>query len=132
RKDEFLAMLAHELRNPLAPVRNALEVVRTAGVEAKVATKAFEAIDRQVDHMVRLVDDLLDLSRLMRGKIQLRPEKVLLRDIIERGIETAQPFIDAQGHELVVSVPKSPVYVFADPVRLDQVISNLLNNAAKY
>lgn len=132
RKDEFLAMLAHELRNPLAPVRNALEIVRTEGIDAEVATKAFEAIDRQVNHMVRLVDDLLDLSRLMRGKIQLRPERLLLRDVIERGIETAGPLIDSHGHELVVSVPKTPVYVFADPVRLDQVISNLLNNAAKY
>ena len=132
RKDEFLATLAHELRNPLAPVRNAIEIVRTAGVDAKVAGKAFAVIDRQVDHMVRLVDDLLDLSRLMRGKIQLRPERVFLRDVIRRAIETARPLINLNGHELVVNLPKSPIELYADPVRLDQIISNLLNNAAKY
>jgi len=132
RKDEFLATLAHELRNPLAPVRNALDIVRTTGVGAKVSAKAFAAIERQVDHMVRLVDDLLDLSRLMRGKIRLRPERLLLRDVIKRAIETARPAIDEHGHELVVNVPKTPVPLFADPVRLDQIVSNLLNNAAKY
>ncbi len=132
RKDEFLATLAHELRNPLAPIRNALEIVRMPDVDGEISAKAFAAIERQVDHMVRLVDDLLDLSRLMRGKVQLRPERLLLRDVIERAIETARPLIDAHRHELVVSVPKSPIYVFADPVRLDQIISNLLNNAAKY
>lgn len=132
RKDEFLATLAHELRNPLAPVRNALEIVRMAGVDAKVAEKAVVVIERQVDHMVRLVDDLLDLSRLMRGKIQLRPERVSLRDVITRATETVRPLIDTLGHELVVNVPKTPVELYADPVRLDQIISNLLNNAAKY
>ncbi|HEX4069743.1 MAG TPA: ATP-binding protein, partial [Planctomycetaceae bacterium] len=124
--------LAHELRNPLAPVRNALEIVRTAGVDAKVAGKAISVLERQVDHMVRLVDDLLDLSRLMRGKIQLRPERVFLGDIVTRAIETARPLIDAHKHQLVVSVPESPIELYADPVRLDQIISNLLNNAAKY
>ena len=132
RKDEFLATLAHELRNPLAPVRNALEIVRTAGVDAKVAGKAISVLERQVDHMVRLVDDLLDLSRLMRGKIQLRPERVFLGDIVTRAIETARPLIDAHKHQLVVSVPETPIELYADPVRLDQIISNLLNNAAKY
>ena len=132
RKDEFLATLAHELRNPLAPVRNALEIVRTAGVDAKVAGKAISVLERQVDHMVRLVDDLLDLSRLMRGKIQLRPERVFLGDIVTRAIETARPLIDSHKHQLVVSVPEAPIELYADPVRLDQIISNLLNNAAKY
>jgi PAS domain S-box-containing protein len=132
RKDEFLATLAHELRNPLAPVRNALEIARTPGVDEQVADKALTVIDRQVDHMVRLVDDLLDLSRLMRGKIQLRPERLLLKDVIARSIETARPLIDAHGHKLEVSVPKGPVALFADPVRLEQIISNLLDNAAKY
>jgi PAS domain S-box-containing protein len=132
RKDEFLATLAHELRNPLAPVRNALEIARTPGIDGGVAEKALTVIDRQVDHMVRLVDDLLDLSRLMRGKIQLRPERLLLRDVIARSIETARPLIDSHGHKLEVSVPKGPVALFADPVRLEQIISNLLDNAAKY
>jgi PAS domain S-box-containing protein len=132
RKDEFLATLAHELRNPLAPVRNALEIARTPGIDEQVAERALTVIDRQVDHMVRLVDDLLDLSRLMRGKIQLRPERLLLRDVIARSIETARPLIDAHGHKLEVSVPKHPVALFADPVRLEQIISNLLDNAAKY
>ena len=132
RKDEFLATLAHELRNPLAPVRNALEIVRTAGIDGNVAGKAFTVIERQVDHMVRLVDDLLDLSRLMRGKIQLRPERLYLGDVITRAIETARPLIDSHGHELVVNAPQNAVELYADPVRLDQIISNLLNNAAKY
>jgi PAS domain S-box-containing protein len=132
RKDEFLATLAHELRNPLAPVRNALDIVRKAGVAAKSSTKALTVIERQITHMTRLVEDLLDLSRLMRGKVQLRPERLYLRDVIERAIETARPLIDSQGHQLVVSLPKGPVELYADPVRLDQIISNLLNNAAKY
>ncbi|HXY37531.1 MAG TPA: PAS domain S-box protein [Planctomycetaceae bacterium] len=132
RKDEFLATLAHELRNPLAPVRNALEIARTPGIDEHVAEKALTVIDRQVDHMVRLVDDLLDLSRLMRGKIQMRPERLLLKEVIARSIETARPLIDAHGHKLEVSVPKGPVVLFADPVRLEQIISNLLDNAAKY
>jgi PAS domain S-box-containing protein len=132
RKDEFLATLSHELRNPLAPVRHALEVARTAGVDAQVAQKALSVIDRQVDHMVRLVDDLLDLSRVMRGKIQLRPQRLLLRDIIARSVEATRPLIDEHGHTLEVSVPKTPVALFADPVRLEQIISNLLDNAAKY
>ncbi|HEV7999329.1 MAG TPA: PAS domain S-box protein [Planctomycetaceae bacterium] len=132
RKDEFLATLAHELRNPLAPVRNALEIARTEGVDHQVAERALTVIDRQVDHMVRLVDDLLDLSRLMRGKIQLRKERLLLKDVIARSIETARPLIDSHGHKLEVSVPKGPVALFADPVRIEQIISNLLDNAAKY
>jgi len=132
RKDEFLATLAHELRNPLAPIRNALEIVRTVGVNGEISSKAVAAIERQVNHMVRLVDDLLDLSRLMRGKIQLRPERLLLRDVIDRAIETARPLIDTHAHELVIDVPKSPICLYADPVRLDQIVSNLLNNAAKY
>jgi PAS domain S-box-containing protein len=132
RKDEFLAMLAHELRNPLAPIRNALEVVRAPDVDAGTAQSAFAVLERQVDHMVRLVDDLLDLSRLMRGKIQLRPECLSLNEVVERAIETARPVIEEQGHKLIVSPAKAPLWVFADPVRLDQVIANLLNNAAKY
>jgi PAS domain S-box-containing protein len=132
RKDEFLATLAHELRNPLAPVRNALEIARTPNVDVKIVDKSLAVIDRQVDHMARLVDDLLDLSRLMRGKIQLRPERLLLGDVISHAIETVRPLIDANGHKLTVDVPKSPVVLFADPVRLDQIISNLLDNAAKY
>jgi PAS domain S-box-containing protein len=132
RKDEFLATLAHELRNPLAPVRNALDIVGKAGIDARVSSKAFAVIERQIGHMARLVDDLLDLSRLMRGKVQLRPERLYLREVIKRAIETARPLIDSQRHELVLNLPKNPVELYADPVRLDQIISNLLNNAAKY
>ena len=91
RKDEFLATLAHELRNPLAPVRNALDIVRKAGIDAKASSKAFTVIERQITHMARLVEDLLDLSRLMRGKVQLRPERLYLRDVVKRAIETARP-----------------------------------------
>ncbi len=132
RKDEFLAMLAHELRNPLAPIRNAVQIVKLAkGNEAAVQSAA-EAIERQVNHMVRLVDDLLDVNRISRGKIELRLERVALASVIEQAIETSRPMIDAAGHELSVSLPPQPIYLHADGVRLAQVFSNLLNNSCKY
>ena len=106
--------------------------MRTAGGVDQTAARAFAVIDRQVDQMVRLVDDLLDLSRLMRGKIQLRRQRLFLRDVVEHAIETVRPFIDAHRHNLVVQLPPTPVSFFADPVRLEQVVANLLNNAAKY
>lgn len=133
RKDEFLAMLAHELRNPLAPLRNALHVVRQRGPEqSAVVRQAWELMDRQVDHLVRLVDDLLDVSRITRGRVELRKEKVDLAEAATRALESARPLIDARRHRLTYEGPPAPVRVEADPVRLAQVIGNLLNNAAKY
>jgi PAS domain S-box-containing protein len=132
KKDEFLAMLAHELRNPLAPIRNAVHILRMRGVDAATATRAKDVMERQIQHMVRLVDDLLDVSRIMEGKIDLRREPVEIDTVVARAVETAQPAIDAQGHELTITLPPVPLSVYADPVRLAQVVSNLLTNAAKY
>ncbi len=132
RKEEFLAILAHELRNPLAPIRNALEIMRLPGTDAPTTAWARDMMERQVHHLVRLVDDLLDLSRVLRGKIELRKEWVTLATVVARAVETSQPVIDARGHELTVSVEAEPVLLEADPVRLAQVVSNLLTNAAKY
>ncbi|MBV8313198.1 MAG: response regulator, partial [Planctomycetaceae bacterium] len=131
-KDEFLAMLAHELRNPLSPIRNAVHLLKFAGPNDPTLVGARDMIDRQVTHLVRLVDDLLDVSRITQGKIDLRQEPVNLVTIIESAIESAQPFIDARRHHLDVSLPLETVIVMADPTRLGQVILNLLNNSAKY
>jgi PAS domain S-box-containing protein len=130
-KDEFLAMLAHELRNPLAPIRNAIELLN-AGVDTETADWAKTLMQRQVQHMVRLVDDLLDVSRVMQGKIQLKKEIIDLRSAVDHALEEVRPAIDAQEQEFSVSLPPNPVWVQADPVRLSQVVSNLLNNASKY
>jgi signal transduction histidine kinase len=132
RKDEFLATLAHELRNPLAPIRNALQILKMPRVDAATAQQVREVMERQVDQLVRLVDDLLDVSRVMRGKIELRKEPIELASVIARGVETAMPLIEVQGHELSVSVPPESLMLDADPVRMAQVIGNLLTNAAKY
>ena len=132
RKDEFLATLAHELRNPLAPIRNALELLRRGSGDATLIEKARSMMGRQVGQMVRLVDDLLDISRITRGKLQLRKERVELADILNAAVETARPLIEASAHELTVTMPPQPVPVQADPTRLAQVLANLLNNAAKY
>jgi PAS domain S-box-containing protein len=132
RKDEFLAMLAHELRNPLAPIRNALEILKMPGVDSATVERSREMMGRQVQQLVRLVDDLLDVSRVMRGKIELRKEQVELASVVARAVETVQPLIEAQGHELTISLPPESLPLTADPVRLAQVISNLLTNAAKY
>jgi len=131
-KDEFLAMLGHELRNPLAPIRNALEILKLDGVPEPSRGQAKALIERQVEHLVRLVDDLLDVSRIMQGKIELRHERIELAAVVERAIETAQPVIDARGHELQVSLPPRPVWLHGDLIRLAQVLNNLLVNAAKY
>ena len=131
-KDEFLAMLGHELRNPLAPIRNALEILKLEGAPAAARSQAQQLIGRQVQHLVRLVDDLLDVSRIMQGKIELRHERIPLATVVERAIETAQPTIDARGHRLAVSLPAEPVFIHGDLIRLAQVLSNLLVNAAKY
>jgi PAS domain S-box-containing protein len=132
RKDEFLAMLAHELRNPLAPVRNALQVMKMPGVNAEAVRQAREVMERQVQHLVRLVDDLLDVSRVMRNRVELRKERVDLATVLARAVETARPLIDGQQHQLSVSLPAPPVLLEADPVRLAQAVGNLLLNAAKY
>lgn len=132
RKDEFLATLAHELRNPLAPIRNSLQILKMPRVDAGMIEETRAMMERQVHHLVRLVDDLLDVSRVMRGKIELRREPVELAAIIARALETAKPLIEIQGHHLEISVPKESMLLDADPVRLTQVVGNLLTNAAKY
>jgi two-component system CheB/CheR fusion protein len=132
RKDEFLAMLAHELRNPLAPIRNAVHVLRRSdGPEDRIEW-ARDVIERQVEHLARLIDDLLDVSRITQGRITLRKEKVELMTIVARAIETSRPLVEARKHELSVSLPQAPVQLECDPTRLVQVLSNLLDNAAKY
>jgi PAS domain S-box-containing protein len=132
RKEEFLATLAHELRNPLAPIRNSLYLLKASGAAGPTLDRALAMMGRQTDHLTRLVDDLLDVSRVMRGKIELRPERVDVGAVAGRAVETAQPLLDARRHRLTVTVPDQPVWVRADPVRLAQVVSNLLTNAAKY
>ncbi len=132
RKDEFLAMLSHELRNPLAPIRNALHLMKLPGANSEAVEHARQMTERQVAHMVRLVDDLLDVSRIMQGKVELRKEPAELAGVIASAVETAQPVIDAAGQQLLVSVPDEPLRLEADPVRLAQAIGNLLHNAAKF
>jgi PAS domain S-box-containing protein len=132
RKDEFLATLAHELRNPLAPIRNGLEILRLREPDAPAIQLVRELMDRQVQHLVRLVDDLLEVSRITRGQIELRKERFDLSSAVHSAVETSRPLIEAAGHELVLSLPLEPLYVEADLIRLAQVLANLLNNAAKY
>jgi PAS domain S-box-containing protein len=132
RKDEFLATLAHELRNPLAPIRNSLQILKMPGLNASTSQLTREMIERQVHHLVRLVDDLLDVSRVMRGKIELRKEPVELATVVARAIETARPMIDAQEHQLEISLPSESLLLHADSVRLAQTLGNVLINAAKY
>jgi PAS domain S-box-containing protein len=132
RKDEFLATLSHELRNPLAPIRNGLHLFRLAAGNPSIVETARSMMERQVDHMVRLVDDLLDMSRISRNKLELRREWVELGTVLRTAVETSRPMIDAAGHALELQLPEAPVLLDADPVRLAQVFSNLVNNAAKY
>ena len=132
KKDEFLAMLAHELRNPLAPIRNALYMLNSEKFDRAAKERARDLIGRQVDHMVHLVDDLMDVSRITRGKIKLRKDTHNLDAILQNAVETAQPLISERGHQLSTHLPSEPVYVSGDLIRLSQVFSNLLNNAAKY
>ncbi|HYC01038.1 MAG TPA: ATP-binding protein [Candidatus Limnocylindrales bacterium] len=132
RKDEFLATLAHELRNPLAPIRNALHIMSLTQGDPGASEQARTMMERQLAQMVRLIDDLLDVSRITRGKLELRKERVELGDIIKNAVDTARPSIDAAHHELELEVAPYPIHLDADPVRLAQVFSNLLNNAAKY
>ena len=132
RKDEFLATLAHELRNPLAPIRNSLQILKMPRLDAETIERSRDVMERQVHHLVRLVDDLLDVSRVMQGKVELRKELVELATVVARAVETVQPLIEVQGHELSVSVSPQSMPLRVDPVRLAQVIGNLLTNAAKY
>jgi PAS domain S-box-containing protein len=132
RKDEFLATLAHELRNPLAPISNALQIWSRVGSDPQQSTRLRELMERQVQQLKRLIDDLLDVSRVSRGKIQLRKEPLELSSIIEGAVESAKPFIDESGHTLTVNLPVEVVRVEGDSGRLMQVFGNLLNNAAKY
>jgi len=132
RKDDFLAILAHELRNPLAPISNAMPILQSPEASKETRFKAMDIVVRQVNQMVRLVDDLMDVSRIRGGKIELHKERISLRDVIQNAIETSRPLIEEQKHELTVELPAALVYVNADLLRLSQVISNLLNNAAKY
>jgi signal transduction histidine kinase/ActR/RegA family two-component response regulator len=132
RKDEFLAMLSHELRNPLAPIRNAVEILAAVDLAEPQARWAREVIARQVQHVTRLVDDLLDVSRIMGGKVQLRREATTLQDAVARAVEATAPLAGARGHAMSVALPPEPVRLEADPTRLAQVFANLLTNAAKY
>jgi PAS domain S-box-containing protein len=132
RKDEFLAVLAHELRNPLAPIRNSLHILRMNGSEDGSTNRVIDMMERQVQHMVRLVDDLLEVSRISRGKIELRKERLALATVLAGAIDTSRPLLDAANHTLVVELPGDDVCIDADAVRLQQVFANLLNNAAKY
>ncbi|WP_096462582.1 ATP-binding protein [Sulfurifustis variabilis] len=133
RKDEFLAMLAHELRNPLAPMRNAVSVLRlSSGPDQPGLRWVTDLLDRQVDQMTRVVDDLLDISRITRGMISLRRERVAVADVVERAFEISRPLLEARRHHATVSLPPHTVWLEADAVRLAQAISNLLNNAAKF
>jgi len=132
RKDRFLATLSHELRNPLAPMRSALHVMKLAANDPAEVENARRMMERQLAQMVRLVDDLLDVSRISRDKLELRRERVTLRSVIDAAVENARPLIDRQEHRLDVVLPPEPVYLHVDPTRVAQAFSNLLNNAAKY
>ena len=132
RKDEFLATLAHELRNPLAPIRNSLQILKMPRVDSATAKQSRDMMERQVDHLVRLVDDLMDVSRVVQGKIELQKAPVELATIVARAVELAQPLLDAHQHRLDIETADESLLVDADAVRLTQVVSNLLINAAKY
>jgi PAS domain S-box-containing protein len=131
RKDEFLAVLAHELRNPLAPLQNALHLLRSEP-ERAVAQQAREIMERQLENVVRLVDDLLDVSRLMSGKVELRKEQIELASVFTRAVDVIRGQVETEGQELVVALPEEPIRIEADPVRLAQAIGNILSNAVKY
>ena len=131
-KNEFLAMLAHELRNPLAPIRNMLEILKRADGNGALIGQACNTMERQMHQMTRLIDDLLDVSRISRGKLGLRRESIELASVINHAVEACRPAMVSAGHELTVALPPQPVYLSADPTRLAQVVGNLLNNAVKF
>jgi PAS domain S-box-containing protein len=132
RKDEFLATLAHELRNPLAPIRNALKILQLAGGDPVATASARAVMDRQMSQMVRLIDDLLDVSRISRDKLVLRTERIALAAVVQSAVEASRPMFELAGLDLTVALPSNPILLDADPVRLAQVFTNLLNNAAKF
>lgn len=132
RKELFLATLAHELRNPLAPISSAMHVLKKKCVSEDACGPILDLAQRQVDHLTRLVDQLLEISRISRGKVELRKENVLLADFLRPALETCQPLVDKKNHRLIVKTPEDPLWVFGDPVRLAQIAANLINNAAKY
>ena len=131
-KEEFMALLSHELRNPLSPILNALSILRQIKTNDPIIEQAGNIINRQITQMVRLVDDLLDISRITKGKLRLMKERVELRLVANRAAESARPLMDARKHDFSVSLPTAPIWVEADPARLEQIVVNLLNNAAKY
>jgi signal transduction histidine kinase len=132
RKDEFLATLSHELRNPLAPIRNAVELMRRAGRDPQIAERALAIMERQLHQLVRLTDDLLDISRITRNTIELRRDRIDLRAVLRSAIETIEPLSHGAGHELTANLPGEPLWVYGDFTRLAQAFVNLLNNAVKY
>ncbi|HEU5325446.1 MAG TPA: ATP-binding protein [Candidatus Limnocylindria bacterium] len=132
RKDEFLAMLGHELRNPMAPIRASAQLLRMSGTTPETRERAVDIIERQTRHLTRLVDDLLDVSRIMQGKVTLVPRRVELAAIVDQAAETVRPFIDARGHTLTIDVPRGGLQLEADETRMVQVVGNLLNNASKF
>jgi signal transduction histidine kinase len=129
-KDEFLAMLAHELRNPLAPIFNAISVLEHEQLPSEIGRQARSIIDRQARSLARLVDDLLDVSRVSTGKIELRRKLVDLRDIIGNPVEACRAAVEARKHRLAVSLPPTPLWIDADSTRVEQVVTNLLDNAS--
>jgi len=132
RRTEFLAVLAHELRNPLAPIRSGLDILKLSGANPQIVERMRDMMDRQVTHMVRLVDDLLDIARINGGKIDLKKERVTLQSIVSAAVEANAPMIDTARHRLHVVMPDEAIKVSVDPTRMVQVLGNLLNNAAKY
>jgi PAS domain S-box-containing protein len=132
RKDEFLAMLSHELRNPLAPILNAVQLLQVTSGDNPVSQRAVSIIERQVGQLTHLVDDLLDVCRAITGRIQLRRDPIAVSGVVERAVETVRPLIDRRKHVLTLSLPPDPIWVWADAARLEQVLTNLLANAAKY
>ena len=131
-KEEFMALLSHELRSPLSPIVNSLNILRQVKTDDPIIEQVGKVIDRQVGVMVRLVDDLLDITRITKGKLRLTKEQVELRVVVNHATETVRPFMDARQHDFSVSLPTEPIWVEADPARMEQVVVNLLNNAAKY
>jgi PAS domain S-box-containing protein len=132
RKTEFLAVLAHELRNPLAPLRNGLEILQMPDADRDTVERTYDVMNRQLGHLVRLVDDLLDLSRINNGKIELRKERIELAGAVQDAVEASRPLVESSGHELTVTFPTEPLWVDGDRTRLTQVFANLLNNSARY
>lgn len=132
RRDEFLATLAHELRNPLAPIRTAMQILKRANLDQTTVADLRCVVERQITHLARLIDDLMDVARITSGNVRLQCEDVTLAVVISQALEVCRPLLDASGHELEVSLPAAPVVLHADPVRLVQILANILANAGKY